>query len=324
MKDIVKHLGDDWWEEALRFFMAEIDDQGFDGFMNALFHAEISKDLSVKQQTLLRTLIGDARQRSINALTKCLNDGRLKDNKKRYCLDCLKTIGTDQAMEVISQYRAKAEAGAARALAEEIIAEETVTVSATATVAASLLRGLERSLRNGHEFNAEYILIPSGSYDYTVEDKTQTVQVPELYFAKYPVTNQRYRRFIQYLAGGEEPLQRILPCTEFSKQLFEFAPGSEISGMVEYFGRDAGELPEKLQSGYDTEKRFDGADQPVVGVTWYAARAYCLWLSVLLEATGGGPELEYRLPQEQEWQWAAAGEGNERGYPWGKNEPTQE
>ena len=77
---------------------------------------------------------------------------------------------------------------------------------------------------------------------------------------------------------------------------------------------------------------FNGADQPVVGVSWYEAVAFCNWLSAKeglapayddtgrakLDAAG------YRLPTEVEWVYASAKgapDQAERLFPWG-DEPN--
>ncbi len=48
-----------------------------------------------------------------------------------------------------------------------------------------------------------------------------------------------------------------------------------------------------------------------MGVTWYEAEAFCLWLTATNEAG-----LTYRLPTEVEWERLARGEYG-RVYPWG-------
>jgi len=58
------------------------------------------------------------------------------------------------------------------------------------------------------------------------------------------------------------------------------------------------------------DARFNHPSQPVVGVSWYEARAYCGWLAA---QTG----LAVRLPTEVEWEAAAGGRDGRR-YPWGE------
>jgi formylglycine-generating enzyme required for sulfatase activity len=61
--------------------------------------------------------------------------------------------------------------------------------------------------------------------------------------------------------------------------------------------------------------RFNQPRQPVVGVSWHEATAYCAWLS---ERIGR----RCRLPTEAEHEWAAMGGLPRARYPWGDEEPA--
>ena len=57
--------------------------------------------------------------------------------------------------------------------------------------------------------------------------------------------------------------------------------------------------------------------QPVVLVSWYGARAYCVWLS---KKTGK----KYRLPSESEWEFAARGGNKSKGYRYAGSDQLDE
>jgi formylglycine-generating enzyme len=65
---------------------------------------------------------------------------------------------------------------------------------------------------------------------------------------------------------------------------------------------------------YWANKAFNSPMQPVVGIDWNDAVAYCDWLA---ETTGK----TYRLPTEAQWEMAARG-GDSRIFPWGQDWPN--
>jgi formylglycine-generating enzyme required for sulfatase activity len=125
-----------------------------------------------------------------------------------------------------------------------------------------------------------WIKIPAGR----VKIKDKIVSVPAFEIAKYPVTNAQFAKFIE--AGGYQTREWWSSGWKLREQEFWTQPR---------FWNDA---------------EFNHINQPVVGVSWFEATAFCLWLS----ATSGESIM---LPTEAGWQRAAQGSDG-RVYPWGK------
>jgi hypothetical protein len=120
-----------------------------------------------------------------------------------------------------------------------------------------------------------YVEIPAGEYAY--QEGKQTIERPFL-LSRYPVTNSQFALFVT--DGG---YRRRGP---WSKKGWRW---KESEGVSEpWFWHDA---------------KYNAPNQPVVGVSFYEAEAFCHW-------AGGF------LPSEQQWEAAARGS---RGYeyPWG-------
>jgi sulfatase modifying factor 1 len=72
----------------------------------------------------------------------------------------------------------------------------------------------------------------------------------------------------------------------------------------------------RAMTPFRNQPAFAHPRQPVAGVSWFDAVAYCEWLS---RVSGG----RFRLPTEAEWEYAARGGLESRLYPWG-DEPVFE
>jgi formylglycine-generating enzyme required for sulfatase activity len=138
-----------------------------------------------------------------------------------------------------------------------------------------------------------WITIPSGRVrlnalrqsDHYLRQDT-VVPLDPFAIAQYPVTNAQYRFFM--LAGG------------YRTRLWWTAAGWQA--------REAGQW---IQPAFWDDVLFNRDDQPVVGVSWYEAVAYCQWLSAsILESVS--------LLTDAQWQFAAQGT-DDRTYPWGNN-----
>jgi formylglycine-generating enzyme required for sulfatase activity len=138
-----------------------------------------------------------------------------------------------------------------------------------------------------------------GFENYIPEGHSQIFDVPVFTISKYPITNAQYARFIR--AGG------------YHEKKWWTAAGWEARGQG--WNWDSEKVRWVPTGKPWTEPRYwgnrnaNGAEQPVVGVSWYEATAFCGWLS---EASG---EM-VALPTEQQWQCAAQGDDG-RTYPWG-------
>lgn len=247
-------------------------------------------------------------------------------------MDCLKTIGTPEAIKAIEKVDKTKLDESNLSYAEDIVAEASakLEIISEKPVKIDLVSERPTSFRNPFEDNVEYIKIPGVTFEFSVTGKMETIS--DLYFCKYPVTNKRYRRFISYLAGREKELEKAFSLDMYADRLLKFA--DTIKGYIGDIGKDSSKWKNEFCSRYENEKKFNGDDQPVVGISWYAARSYCFWLSCLDTVINQGREIEnvkqveglYRLPIEKEWEWAAGGEadGTIRKYPWPKDkgEPT--
>lgn len=129
--------------------------------------------------------------------------------------------------------------------------------------------------------------------------KDTIFDVPAFAIAKYPITNAQYAKFME--AGGYRERHWWTDAGwDAREQGYDW--DSESSSW-----KPTGKA--WTEPRYWADQKWNGAEQPVVGISWYESLAFCLWLS---EVSGE----QILLPTEQQWQRAAQGD-DERTYPWG-------
>ncbi|MCF8721015.1 formylglycine-generating enzyme family protein [Nitrospina gracilis] len=105
----------------------------------------------------------------------------------------------------------------------------------------------------------------------------------------------------RHMLGPEDPAHNVYLSTYFidihevtNEQYYEFMKATEREKTPRFWN----------------DHEFNQPQQPVVGVTWKEAQAYCHWRGK-------------RLPTEAEWEKASKGTRTIK-YPWGDSEPTPE
>jgi len=129
-----------------------------------------------------------------------------------------------------------------------------------------------------------FIPIPDGTY----ETSTGFVELTAFEMAKYPVTNGWYRKFIDDNGYKKKRF--------WSKE-----------------GRKWLESEKAVNPQYWFDHKWNCPNAPVVGVSWYEADAFCRWLTHKRQ-----DKFTYRLPDEKEWEAAAAGK-QRWNYQWGND-----
>ena len=122
----------------------------------------------------------------------------------------------------------------------------------------------------------------------------------------------RFRMGLEEVWPGMEKYDKAsLPAHWVEVSPFWLGETAVTNGQYEKFLQATGyKEPESWR-----DRRFNGPEQPVIGVTWPDARAFCEWLSGLLDR-------QVDLPTESQWEFAARGTEN-RLYPWGDQTPDE-
>lgn len=168
----------------------------------------------------------------------------------------------------------------------------------------------------------------------------RTIEVERLKVSRYLVTNVEYRQFINH--GGydemrwwtEEGQRWMRGERDFAEELeartVEWIHrdfGAELERgkfRIEDVLRDAAAMSKpRTEPFYWRNSRYNQENQPVVGINWWEANAYCEWLTSHRASDEGLPmKARVALPNEWEWERFARSVNDRRAFPWGSNENT--
>ncbi|HMG13926.1 MAG TPA: SUMF1/EgtB/PvdO family nonheme iron enzyme [Saprospiraceae bacterium] len=166
--------------------------------------------------------------------------------------------------------------------------------------------------------------------------ETRCVDFYEFNIGKYLVTNIEFKRFIEddgysnfdywigefakgWVSGDKSILDTIRNHWLSTVELHHTKEIRDGEIQIEKLEEESIERTNPRQFPfYWADRRFNQANQPVVGINLWEAYAYCVWLTQKAHQSGELPlDMIYSLPTEFEWERASRQFNDDRIYPWG-------
>jgi formylglycine-generating enzyme required for sulfatase activity len=168
----------------------------------------------------------------------------------------------------------------------------------------------------------------------------RTVTVDAFEVSKYLTTNLDFEAFV--IAGGygdarwwsQDAQKWLSGDANFAKELEsrtvewihrDFGAELEMGKFrMEDVLRDAAAMSRpRKEPFYWKNSRYNQKNQPVVGINWWEANAYCAWLTVELhEQLSLAADKQVSIPNEWQWERYARSVDDGRVFPWGSDEDT--
>lgn len=182
----------------------------------------------------------------------------------------------------------------------------TSTIKETEVILPHLISVPACVFRMGTNEDDDEIIKEQGAQSWDDEKPAHSVSLSEYAIGKYPVTNAEFRCF--WKQGGYDPHAEWWSedgrkwRTGSWKSDFSWLPNDDLKKQwKEWLERRPVELRDR--PFWWDDPKWNGANLPVVGITWFEMEAYCNWLSLVTSKS-------FRLPTEAEWEHAARGPQN--------------
>ncbi len=272
---LAERFGDAWWREVILLSLGLNNPSLFEPLMGELLNrGALPRDVALADDCLRDALVATPRP-FLRALARGIEDAAERYHALRL-LRGLKGWQTDEVegaggLELVERLAREDVDPAARGMALELLGREPAVSPPEVEI------GRERV----HEQDASVLVyVPGGEYSLGTNEDLEAY-------------GENYRHF---------------PKPEHRVRLRGFWIG-KYPVTNEQYGRFLAESPGRPEPKYWDNKRFNQPRQPVVGVSWLEAKAYCAWADL-------------ELPSEAQWEASARGTDS-RPYPWGKDAPSE-
>ncbi len=165
------------------------------------------------------------------------------------------------------------------------------------------------------------IVVPAGTFHMGQADQdilsskinmNRQITIGGFYMDQTEITNNEYRQFIDEMTENPDSVDGEILSEEEIKERFYPDTTVWMTNFTHHYG-------DPMTENYYAHPAYD--DYPVVGVSWFASKAFCGWRTKFMnearESAGKFPVPMFRLPSEAEWEYASRGGRDVAKYPWG-------
>ena len=293
LRELACHFGDPWWREVILLVLGLHNPSMFVPLMGSVIsEGRLHADVSLADDCLR-----DALETSPTPFLQALSRG-ISDSSERYhALRLLRHLEGWQDAEVdgrtgieVVRRLSRDDDAQVRGMVQELLGTQARSSGPQVVMPDPVIVGVTVSSPTIFTAGTE---MPHGV------DGSVLVYVPG---GRFPMgTDQDLEGYIKVNEGWPKPAHEVV----LSGYWIGKYPvtNAQYGGFLEAH-------PGHNKPEYWTDKQFNGSDQPVVGVSWADALAYCEWAGL-------------SLPSEAEWEAAARGKEG-RPYPWGDFDPSPE
>ena len=281
LEALAERFGETWWREVLLLALGLNNPSLFEPLMEELLkRGTLPRDVALADDCLRDALVTTPRP-FLRSLAGGLQDAGERYHALRLLrrLQGWKTVEVEgvtgvEVVEVLAREERNREA---RGMALELLGREALVDLAVKTIAGEEAAGERIHERDG----SVLVYVPGGEFTLGTNEGLETYWDEDSRHWPKP----EHRAYLSAYWIGKYPVTN------------------------EQYSRFLAANPEHGEPELWEEKEFNQPQQPVVGVSWLDAKAYCAWAGLV-------------LPSEAQWEAAARGTDG-RPYPWGEDAPSE-